>query len=304
MLKSRSLTTAGLVLAALGVITPILWDMWSKPHNLAFIVSGRTLLIQNSEKIDNLKVTIGGREIEKLFSTDVVIENIGWRVIAKDDIIKPLLVTFSDSPILGVALKKRFPENLDYSTNLVSSTEMQVEFDVLNRSESFTLSVLTEEEPSNIRASIRAKNFSSLTVSDHLKKLSLFDRIPTHMLFVVAFSLLYMFSAIRLGRRTFGPLRHDALSLKSLFPDFNKNDLREFLGRNIWPNLTERQQQRLNEAIDSVDSSDEIATKKLAEQITYEALNRDASGGLAVSIGLAFIAFLYGIVRLIIVFVI
>ncbi|MER2540287.1 MAG: hypothetical protein ABTQ26_13700, partial [Azonexus sp.] len=62
---------------------------------MAFVVSGRSLLIQNSEKLDNLRVTIGGREIEKLFSTEIVIENIGWRLIAKDDIIKPLLVTFS-----------------------------------------------------------------------------------------------------------------------------------------------------------------------------------------------------------------
>ena len=304
MLKARNLTVVGLALAALGVVTPILWDMWSKPHNLAFVVSGRTLLIENSERIENLKVTIGGREIEKLFSTEVVIENIGWRLISKDDIIKPLLVTFSDTPILGVALKKRFPENLDCSTNLVSPTEMEVVFDVLNRGESLTLSVLTEREPTNIRASIRAKNFSALAVSDHLTRQSLFDRMPTHVLLVIAFSVLYIFSAIRFGRREFGPLRRDAFSLATLSPGFSKDSLREFLNRNIWSRLTERQRERLNDAIDSVDPADETATKELADQITYEALNCDASGGLAITIGLAIIALLYGVVRLMVALVV
>ncbi|MER2540070.1 MAG: hypothetical protein ABTQ26_12590, partial [Azonexus sp.] len=135
----------------------------------------------------------------------------------------------------------------------------------------------------------------------NLTRQTLFDRIPNHVLLVIAFSVLYIVSAIRFGRREFGPLRRDALSLASLSSRVTKDALREFLGKNIWPNLTEHQRQRLDEAIDSLDPSDEIATKKLADQITYEALNRDASGVLAVTIGLAFIAFLYAVVRLIII---
>ena len=55
MLKAKTLTVLGLFLSALGFTVPIVWDMWSKPHELSLVISGRTLLIQKLEGIDGLR---------------------------------------------------------------------------------------------------------------------------------------------------------------------------------------------------------------------------------------------------------
>ena len=299
MLKAKKLTILGLILSALGFIVPIVWDMWSKPHELSLVISSRTLLIQKLEGIDGLKVTLQEREIDKLFSTEISVENTGWKLISKDDIIKPMVVTFSDAPILGVALKERFPENLEYSVRLINQAEMEVEFDVLNRGEKLVLNILTDKEPKNIIGRVRAKNFSKLNVLDHHVDPPVARKIPTNVFFIIGFSIFYIIFGFYFGRKELGPLRRDTYFVERLEVGFDKDKLMNFLQRNIWFKLTEKQKERLTEHIERVDPADESSTRKLALEIAYEARNRDPSGVLVLTVVLAFGAFLYGCVQLI-----
>ena len=193
------------------------------------------------------------REIDNLFSTEISIENTGWKLISKDDIIKPMTVIFSNAPILGVALKERFPENLEYSVRLINQAEMEVEFDVLNRGEKLVLNILTDKEPKNIIGRVRAKNFSKLNIRDQHVDPSMARKIPTHVFFIIGFSIFYIIFGIYFGRKELGPLRRDAYIVDKLKAGFNKDELMNFLQTNIWHKLTEKQRERLTEHIERVD---------------------------------------------------
>lgn len=279
-------------------LASIIWDIWSSSYDLSLIISGRTLLIKKLEGIDGLKVTLKEREIDRLFSTEIVIENTGRKLISKDDIIKPMRVVFSDTPILGWALKERHPENLEFAIKVIDQAEMEIEFDVLNRGEKLVLNILTDQEPNKIVGKIRAKNFSTLNMQDHHEGASVARKVPTHALLIIGFSTFYIVFGIYFARKELGPLRRDAYSIEKLETGFSKDELMNFLERNIWHKLTERQRERLTAHIQRTDPEDESSTKKLAYEITYEALNRDPSGIVVLSVLIAFFAFLYGCIQL------
>ncbi|MBK9625049.1 MAG: hypothetical protein IPO38_11170 [Rhodocyclaceae bacterium] len=74
---------------------------------------------------------------------------------------------FSEAPILGIALKEKLPSNLEYSVKQISETQLQFDFDLLNRGEKVVLNVLTEKSPKTIEGAIRAKNLSKLNMRDY-----------------------------------------------------------------------------------------------------------------------------------------
>lgn len=117
MLKAKTITIIGIVIAAFGVVTPIAWDILADPYEMSLFVHSRTLLIQRNQEIEGLRVIFLSREIDKLFSTEISIQNTGRRLIQKDDIIKPMVVAFGEAKILGVALK----ENNQATSNIRSS---------------------------------------------------------------------------------------------------------------------------------------------------------------------------------------
>jgi hypothetical protein len=294
MLKPK--TIAVLVLTALGYLAPIAWDLWSTSPALSLVISGPTLLFQKLDGFDRLEATFKGREIDKLFSTEISIENSGWKAISKEDIIKPVVVTFADAPILGVALKERFPENLEYSIKL-NHAEVEVGFDVLNRREKVVLNVLTDQEPKGISGRIRAKGLSEISVRNNVGA-STVKKFPTSLFIATAFSILYMIFAVYFARKELGPLRRDAYALGDLDVGFSKDKLMAFLRVNIWPKLTEMQKEHIKAHIERMNPTDESEAKMLAREITYQALRRDPSGALAITLVIAFVAFLYGSIQL------
>lgn len=301
MLKAKTITIVGLALTALSVIAPIAWDIWANPYQLSLLVHGRTLLIQRSEGIDGLRVTLAGREIEKLFSTEISIENTGRKLIARDDVIKPLTITFVEAPILGVALKERFPTNLEYVVQSIPPSQIQVNFDLLNRGEKVTLNILTDKLPKRIDGIIRAKNLSELYIRDYQTAPPLMERIPMHVFYITGLSLFLLVFGVNAARKEFGPLRRDAFFIsETLKPGFEKNELNDFLQKNIWHRLTDRQKTRLEEKIQNADPADEKSTHDLAYAITYEALNQDASGIVAIAAVLAIVGLVYGCARIVI----
>lgn len=165
--------------------------------------------------------------------------------------------------------------------------------------------MLTEKSPEIIEGAIRAKNLSTLNVRDYQAKPQLKDKIPTHVFYIVGFSVFFLFFGIRAARKEFGPLRHDALSInETLKPGFDKDELFNILQHNIWHRLSDRQKTRLEEKIQNTDTTNEKATRDLANAITYEALNQDASGIVAIGAIVAVIALIYGFVRIAIAMVI
>lgn len=299
MLKAKTITIVGLVITAFGAVTPIAWDIWADPYELSLFVHSRTLLIQNNQGIEGLRVMYLSREIDKLFSNEISIQNTGRRLIQKEDIVKPLVVTFGEAQIFGVALKEKQPSNLEYSFKQISETQLQFDFDLLNRGEKIVFNVLTGKSPERIEGSIRAKNLSKLNIRDYQAEPPLKDKIPTHVFYVVGFALFFLVFGVRAARKEFGPLRRDAFFVnETLKPGFNKDELFQFLQHNIWHRLSDRQKTRLEEKIQNADTTDEKATRDVADAITYEALNQDASGLVAIATILAVIALIYGFVRI------
>jgi len=222
--------------------------------------------------------------------------------IAKEDIIRPLVLSFPDAPILGMLLKEKFPENLDYSARLISPTEMQVEFDVLNRGEKIVFNILSDKYPKIINGAIRAKNFSKLDIRDLQETSSYYEKIPSHVFYVTALSSLFLLFGISFAKKEFGPLRRDAYKIsEALSPGFNKDQLKESLKKNIWDKLSEAQQALLEQHIHRTDPSDAEATQKLASTIRNEALNQDASGIIFIGALFSIIGLVYSFVRFILI---
>lgn len=304
MIKTKFLTLIGLVVGLIGVASPIAWDIWSNSYDLSVVVQRRSLLIERSERIEGLRITLGDREINKLFATEVALENTGRKPITKEEVLKPVIVSFAPTPILNIAVKNTYPTNLAYSIKPVSQTDLQVDFDLLNKGERIIFNVLTDSRPDHVKAAARIKNISELNVRDLENQPSLANAIPSSALYTGAFSLVLLVGSITAARKLFGPLRRDARHVRNtLKPGFSRDKLRAFLEGNIWQHFTETQQELISGLIQRTDPNNVPEVKKLAERIWIEALNSDASGLLALIALVSIIGIIYSIVRLTVAFV-
>lgn len=156
-----SLTILGLLLAALGVIAPIIWDWWSKRSEITVETKQSFTLLQKEKSIQKLEIFYGGKSVDSLAKTVLVLKNSGRTPISKDDVVAPLTLTFQKSEVLEVIVMRQTPSNLNAAIT-TDGHNVAVTFQLLNPDDEIELSVLTNGENPTFDAHARIKSISKI----------------------------------------------------------------------------------------------------------------------------------------------
>lgn len=135
---------AGLILAVLGVVSPIVWDLFRNSSALELRHTTRTTIIRRNENLDKLSVHYDGRPVKELVSLRFSLANTGSKPIREADLVAPPTIRFADStPILDARIEHTYPSNLAAVMKVAQKPPgVSVTFPLLNPGDNLQFSVL------------------------------------------------------------------------------------------------------------------------------------------------------------------
>lgn len=190
-----SLTIVGLLIGALSVITPILWDWWNKRSEITIEIKQSFTVLQKEKSIQKLEISYGNKPITSLNKTILVLKNTGRTPITKDDVISPANIRFKDANLLEVTLTKQSPPNINANISY-DNQNITLNFLLLNPDDELELSILTAEGSPNFVADARIKNINQIAVMDLNRQNKIKWNVGIGPYFAGIFGLMFIFTGI------------------------------------------------------------------------------------------------------------
>lgn len=202
--RGFSFTLLGLILAALGVAAPIVWDWWSTKSELTLTKDQRVNLFEKKTSIDGLSVTYLDHEVENLSKIVFTLENTGRTPIENSDLVSLPTLKITEGKLLSASIDLMTPENLGAALTQTEKT-VAISFPLLNPEDSITFSTLISGKNFSYQIESRVKNISaiiSLDENDQIRIRSSFG-ITTYIVgfFVVLFFITFIGLATQTPRR-------------------------------------------------------------------------------------------------------
>jgi hypothetical protein len=163
--NGASLTLVGLIIAALGVISPIAWDWWNKRTQITIENKSNVSIVSISQPVKNLELLYNGKKISELRKVVLLVKNTGKIPVTKEDVISPLKLIFSADEVLEASATRHSPSNFNASVFL-KEKEMALGFDLFNPGDETEIEVLVAGAYEGFNATARIKNISSIEVVD------------------------------------------------------------------------------------------------------------------------------------------
>lgn len=161
--EKLSLAVIGLIIAGLGIVSPIAWDWWKQKSQLTVQVTSIVAVVSNKNPINGLEFTYAGKKVDYLTQLVLRVENTGRTPIAKSEVVAPLVISVVGGELFEARISKKYPDNMDASLN-INGDMLEFDFSLLNSGESFEVIVLTTANNPSILASARIKNISNVDV--------------------------------------------------------------------------------------------------------------------------------------------
>lgn len=163
--NGTSLTLLGLIIAAIGVVSPIAWDWWNKRTQITIEKKSNVSIVSISQPVKNLELLYNGKKISELRKINLIMRNTGKTPVTKEDVISPLTLTFSADEILEVSIARKHPNNLNASTSLTGNA-LVLGFDLFNPGDEAEIEALIAGGYEGFSAAARIKNITSIDLID------------------------------------------------------------------------------------------------------------------------------------------
>jgi hypothetical protein len=187
-----SISVAGLVLAALGIFVPIVWEQLKGNTQLLLVKQSESQVLTYDKAIGDLEVKYKGRSVASLVRTVFVLKNSGNRPIERSDLVLPVTIALTSGAIIDAAIQEPDPKNVVTSL-AVQKNQISLLFDLLNPGDSFRVVVLADAEKFTYVAECRVKNVKELLIQEAKEKI---DRpAVTWVFWIVAFFAILLFLA-------------------------------------------------------------------------------------------------------------
>jgi len=130
------------VLAALALVVPIILFIFSTSvKTLDFEIRSKIELTKESNSVENLKISINGKDVEDIFVYGVKISNTGSKPILKEDYEKILSINVSEDSVIYSAKKNRtYPENLSLKFK-IDKNQLLISPMLLNPNDEFEINI-------------------------------------------------------------------------------------------------------------------------------------------------------------------
>lgn len=292
-----TMTVLGLLLTAVGVISPILWDIYKGRTELTLLRLGSSAIVERKEDVQELRVLYDNKPVESVTRASFTLRNSGRRPIVQENVRQPVRVRFRES-ILKYGIENVFPNKKDYTITKHDDSTLEVSFDLLNPRDFVTFSVLLAGNDEAIDANARIVGIKELIVSDasqsHGEQRSIFGRLGITGLIVLVFSVVSLLAVVFIAI----PEAFYETKLKANWASFgdllkapiHKTDFRSLYTTLLFPKSS-KQLESIDQALKEIEA-DEIASDKdlelLKDQIA--AVVHESSGAKEAAIMLALLA--------------
>ena len=196
-------TVLGVILAAAGILTPILWDRYKTTLALELHHVANIKLVESADLPEKLQLTYDGHIIPTLSRHTFSLINTGRTPILKDALIVPLTITFQGNvELLEVTEDARSPQDLDVRYAIqANENSVVVSFSLMNPGDQVQFGVLLAGSTSDYTAKARIVGIRELKVIERVVEfLEVKETIPLTVYFVggvsVILALIMFFGAI------------------------------------------------------------------------------------------------------------
>lgn len=142
----------GLLIAAVGVVAPIGWDLYKSRASVEVQLLSTVRLVDPTEKLEKLEIRYSGEIIPDISRVTIAIANTGRIPIQEKDFISPIVISFPEKVrLLDVKIDRRSATDLDvnYSVDL-KAREVKTRFPLLNPNDYVQFGVLLTGQPLGI----------------------------------------------------------------------------------------------------------------------------------------------------------
>lgn len=281
-----------IVIGALTIIAPIVWDYTKGKSELQLQLLGKSTLIEKDKGLDKLRVLYGDQEVQKLTRFSLLLVNSGRSPIVKDDLVSPPRIAFNEtSKILESAVDGRSYDNLQVSLEISpTKTSASLWFPLLNPNDHIQISFLVEGDNPSFSSDARIKRIKELSFVDRRDELTTKRKTVSWLVYPVGFFtvlfLIVSFSMISDARKMCRVKRKYLLSGADIPVFTNTDDYIRFLAEDYHDVMGTT---RLKAAFDLLPTKE--LTPEQTEKIRGELksiLERQAS-----SVGGAIVAFVF-----------
>lgn len=144
LLAARWPVIAGLIIATVGIIAPIVWDLWKSRANVELMQLEEVEIIKKQDDLKKLVIMYGKEELDNLTRIRFIFSNTGTKPILSEDLIKPLTITFEEgTKVLDTRIEAVYPSDLEATVSRAGKdSRVQLRFPLLNPGDNITFSLL------------------------------------------------------------------------------------------------------------------------------------------------------------------
>jgi hypothetical protein len=158
-------TVLGLLIAGLGVVSPILWDNYKTKAGLELRHIATITLAEKTDGLDKLQISYDSQSIRSVTKLAYVLFNFGRRPILESELVVPPHLTFQPPNILlDAQIDSTSPDNLR-ATSIIdrSNGVVSVTFPLMNPGDTVRFSVLVASTAPEFHPAARIVGVSDLT---------------------------------------------------------------------------------------------------------------------------------------------
>lgn len=195
--KGLSLTVVGLIVAIVGVLAPIIWDLWSSSAEVTLTTAHTVTIVEKKTDVENLVILYDDQKINTLSKSSFEFKNTGRTAITASDLISDPKLELKDGKIFEAEIDETSPDNIDASVSAVGSV-ITLNFKLLNPGDYIKFSALIDVSDPVFSASSRIKNVKALQVVKAEDQVKVSGNIGFWVYVVAGFSMLFIFVFIGL----------------------------------------------------------------------------------------------------------
>lgn len=286
-----SITIIGILIAALGVIVPILWDWWKLSSEIALTIEHTVTIVEKKDDVEKLVVLYGSKQVNTLSKTSFELKNTGRTAIISEDLISNPRISLQKGNILEAEINYTIPKNIDKNLSF-SENDVNIGFKLLNPGDTIKFSILSDINLPKFDISARIKNVKEIKVIEGETQIKVSGNISFLVYIVAGVSLIFFIAFIALLTEI-PKLRKQLNAIKNAETPLHKGEQKDIIFSYIdieLSMLTKNKRERLKELIPKgINNLSEDDRRRLMNEIYIVLSNESPLAG-------AILAFIFTII--------
>lgn len=160
-------TIIGLLSVVLGVLAPVVWDLYKTKSALEVRAISNDTLVESPSEVKGLQISYGKEIIQRLSKSSFEIENTGRSPILAKDVVGKFEINISSSAqILNIVMDEMVPQNLGASAIRSGANTIEIVFPLLNPKDKFGFSLLTAGKDVSFDVNARIVGIKKIDVTN------------------------------------------------------------------------------------------------------------------------------------------